>query len=100
MGCREVRIGQAGRGRAQGGERPIGATAYGGKGLKGRAAVSGERPIGAASCRQAHNQASCQPPSAQTCLRWSRADANRRIGVSCFHEPERLCIAACVWSAY
>ena len=31
---REVRIGQAGRGRAQGGERPMGAAAYGGKGFK------------------------------------------------------------------
>ena len=45
----------------QGGERPIGAAAYGGNGLKGRAAVSGERPIGAASCRQQHNEVSCQP---------------------------------------
>ena len=31
-------------------------TTYGGKGCKGRAAVSGERPIGAASCRLQHNQ--------------------------------------------
>ena len=40
----------------------MGATAYGGRGFKGRAAVSGERPIGAASCRQQHNEVSCQPP--------------------------------------
>ena len=45
----------------------MGTAAYGGKRFKGRAAVSGERPIGGASCRQQHNQASCQtgpsPPS-------------------------------------
>ena len=33
----------------------VGTAACGGKGLKGRAAVSGERPIGAASCRQQHS---------------------------------------------
>ena len=38
--CREVWIGQAGRGRARG----------------------GERPMGAASCRQLFTQASCHPP--------------------------------------
>ena len=60
---REVRIGQGGRGWAEGSERPMGTAACGGKGFKGRAAVSGERPIGAASCRQQHNQMSCYPPS-------------------------------------
>ena len=40
----------------------MGTAAYGGKGFKGRAAVTGERPIGAAGCRQQHNRASCQPP--------------------------------------
>ena len=40
----------------------MGAAPSGGKGFKGGAAVSGERPIGAASCRQQHNQASCQRP--------------------------------------
>ena len=40
----------------------MGAAAYGGKGFRERARVSGERPIGAASCRQQYNQASCQPP--------------------------------------
>ena len=40
----------------------MGASTYGGKGFKGRAAVSGERPIGTASCRQQHTQASCQTP--------------------------------------
>ena len=44
----------------------MGATAYGGKGFKGRSGVSGERPTGAASCRQQHNQASCQPPAPST----------------------------------
>ena len=39
----------------------MGAAAYGGKRFKERARVSGERLIGAASCRQQHNQASCQP---------------------------------------
>ena len=40
----------------------MGTTAYGGKGFKGRAVVSGERPIGTASCRQQHTQTSCQTP--------------------------------------
>ena len=40
----------------------MGAAAYGGKGFKGRARISGERPIGAASCRQQHNQVSFRPP--------------------------------------
>ena len=64
-GRREVRIGQAGGGRARGGERPMGITAFGGKGVKGRARVSGERPMGAARCRQQHHRASCHthPPS-------------------------------------
>ena len=61
---REVEIGQAGRGRALGVERLMGtAAAYGGKGFKGGAAVSGERPIGAASWREQHNQVSCPPPT-------------------------------------
>ena len=34
------------------GERPMGAAAYGGKGFRERARVSGERPMGAGSCRQ------------------------------------------------
>ena len=61
--CREVKIGQAGRGKAQGGERPMGTTAYGGN-FKERARVNGERPIGTASCRQQYIQASCQPRGA------------------------------------
>ena len=32
----------------------------GGKGINGRAAVSGAGPIGAAGCRQQRNQASCR----------------------------------------
>ena len=39
-------------GRAQGGERPMGTAACGGKGVKERTRESGERPIGAVSCRQ------------------------------------------------
>ena len=58
----EVRAGQAFRARAQGGERPMGTAAYGGKGFEGRAAESGERRIGAESCRQQHNLVSCHPP--------------------------------------
>ena len=39
------------------------ATAYGGKGSKGRAA-NGDRPVGAASCRrEQHTMVSCQNPS-------------------------------------
>jgi len=41
-----VRIGQAERGRAQCGQRPIGTATCGGKGFKERTWVSGERPIG------------------------------------------------------
>ena len=40
----------------------MGTAAYGGRGFKESTRVSGERPIGAASCRQRHNRASCQPP--------------------------------------
>ena len=50
----------------------MGTAAYGGKGFKEKAAVSGERPIGAASCRQQHNQTSCHtlPPNRQSPLPW------------------------------
>ena len=55
-GSGEGRIGQGGRGRTQGAERPMGTTACGGKGSKGRA-------VGAASCRrEQQTMASCQPP--------------------------------------
>ena len=41
---------------------PMGTTAYGGKGSKGRAA-NGDRPIGAASCRrEQYTKATCQRP--------------------------------------
>ena len=48
----EVRIGQVGGRRAQGGDMPMGTAACGGRGFKGRAEVSGERPMGVAGCRQ------------------------------------------------
>ena len=71
---REVRIGQAGRGRAQRGKRPMGTPAYGGKWFKGRVAVSGEMPICAAKCRQQHNQVSCHGmPGKQQAIRWAAA---------------------------
>ena len=58
----EGQLGQGGRGRTQGGEKPMGTTAYGGKGSKGRAA-NGDRPVGAASCRRDHHtMVSCQTP--------------------------------------
>ena len=41
----------------------MGAAAYGGKGFKGSARVSGERPIGTGGRTQQHNQASCHPPA-------------------------------------
>ena len=63
----EVRTGQGGGWRAQGGERPMGTAARGGKVFKGRAAVSGDWPIGAAGCRQHHIQASCQTPPQPSC---------------------------------
>ena len=47
----EGRLGQGGRGRSKGGEKPMGTTTYGGKGSKGRAA-NGDRPVGAASCKR------------------------------------------------
>ena len=47
-------------GMSQGGERPRGTTAHGGKGSKGRAANC-DRPVVAASCRrEQHTMASCQ----------------------------------------
>ena len=46
----------------------MGTAAYGGRGFKGRAAVSGERPIGAARCRQQHNEAPPPPPHTHTPL--------------------------------
>ena len=72
-GSREGRIGQGGRGRALGGERSMGTTAYGGKGSKGRAA-NGDRPVGAASCRrEQYTMATCPPPPpARTSQCWSR----------------------------
>ena len=61
-GCREVRVGQTGRGRALGAERLMGSAAYGGKGLNERTTASGERPIDAASFRRQSIQASNPPP--------------------------------------
>ena len=66
-GSREVRVGQAGRGRAQCGERPMGAATDGGKGFKERTRVNGRRPLGAASFRRPSIQASCQPPPPPPC---------------------------------
>ena len=52
------------RGTSQGGKRPMGTTAYGGNGSKGRAA-NGDQPVGAASCRrEQYTMASCQTPNA------------------------------------
>ena len=56
----EGQLGQGGRGRSQGGEKPMGTTADGGKGSKGRAA-NGDRPIGAASCRRDHHTQGVMP---------------------------------------
>ena len=73
-------LGQGGRGRSQGGERPMGTTAYGGKGSKGRAA-NGDRPVGAASCRRDHHtMASCQPPPPPS---WRGAQRVGQIRRSC-----------------
>ena len=58
--CREVRIGQTGRSRALGSERPIGTTTYRGKRFKER--TSAERPIGAASFRQPSHSFTPPPP--------------------------------------
>ena len=56
----EGRLGHGGRGRTQGGEKPMGTIAYGGKGSKGRAA-NGNRPIGAARCRRDHHTHGVMP---------------------------------------
>ena len=56
---------QGGRGRSQGGERPMGTTACGGKGSKGRAA-KGDRPVGAASCRREQYTRAASPPPPAT----------------------------------
>ena len=62
-----------------------------------RARVSGERPMGAASCRQQHNQAPCQPPApvvrAQK-LRCSRLCLGQCTVQCIFHTP--ICIVV-VW---
>ena len=50
--CREARIGQAGIGRVQGGERPMGTAAYRGNEFKERTRGKDESPIGAASFKQ------------------------------------------------
>ena len=60
--CREGRIGQGGRGRAQGGVGPMGTTADGGRGSEGGAVGSGDRPVGASSCTPNTPKVSCQPP--------------------------------------
>ena len=67
---RQVRVSQAGSGRAHGGERRMGTATYGGRRSKERRRVSGERPMGATSFRQQFIQASCQspPPSPPACL--------------------------------
>ena len=71
---------QGGRGRSQGGEKPMGTTAYGGKGSKGRAA-NGDRPVGAASCRRDHHtMASCQNPPSQSKIRRARSEGMVLVG--------------------
>ena len=40
----------------------MGPGAYGGRGFKGRARVSGERPIGAARCRQQYSNTTGRQP--------------------------------------
>ena len=59
-------MGQAGRGRAQGGERLMGTAACGRERFTGRAVLNGERPIGATSRRRQYNQVPGHPPPPQT----------------------------------
>ena len=59
---REVRIGPAGRGRAQGGARPMGTAGYGGIGFKGRAAVCGERPMAPPAADSNATRCHAKPP--------------------------------------
>ena len=66
----------------------MGTAAYGGKGFKGRAAVSGDWPSGAASCRRQHTQASCQtPPGGGNCAP-SPLDVDRK---------EKLAVVESFW---
>ena len=67
----EGQLGQGGRGRSQGGEKPMGTTADGGKGSKGRAA-NGDRPVGAAKLqtRSSHQRRHAKtPPLQRTAMR-------------------------------
>ena len=59
----------------------MGSAAYGGRGFKGRAAVSGGRAIGATSCRQQYNPASCQTPPPQ------KKTAQKAVHLSQLFEP-------------
>ena len=83
-GSGEGKIDQGGRGRTQGGERPMGATAYGGKGSKGRA-VGRDRPIGAVSCTPKHTMASCQTSSTATI--WRRLHGTQASASNRKHQP-------------
>ena len=66
---------------SKGGERPMGTTAYGGKGSKGRAANC-DQLVGAASCRRDHHtMASCQPPPppAHPHTRWKHSAMSMKV---------------------
>ena len=59
---KEREVEREGRGREEEeGERPMGTTAYGGKGSKGRA-VNGNRPVGAASWTRTTHHGVMPPP--------------------------------------
>ena len=64
--CPTPRVGQGGRGRSKGGERPMGTTADGGKGSKGRAA-NGDQPVGAAGCRREQHTKGVMPTPPPPC---------------------------------
>ena len=85
------RIGQRGRGRTQGGERPMGTAADGGKGSEGRAA-DGDRPIGVARYRrEQYTKATCQtPPPGPRIVR--PADKKKKQGIDPLSWEDTKCV--------
>ena len=79
----------------------MGTAAYGGKGFKGMAAVSGNRPIGVASYKQQHTCVIPPPPPAQVLLpppphHYTVSQVVKRISNETMPSP--MCITRKLWS--